>query len=374
MRVQRIIFSLTTFLGSALLFLVQPMAAKMLLPIFGGSPAVWTAAMLFFQVALLGGYAYAHFSNKVLKPHRQVWLHLALLVVAALTLPVSTHSQVFKSFESKATDSSQPALLVISLLALTVGAGYFIVSSGAPTLQRWFASTSDPQAKDPYFLYALSNAGSMVGLFAYPFIVEPRIGLAEQAKLWALGFQILIGLFVVCAVILIVEERKTKADEAVAEPVLDDKPVTWDQRRRWMFYAAIPSSLLLGATSYISSNIAPVPLIWVVPLATYLLTFILAFASKPLLKAGQIARFLPILVVPLAFTQCIEATEPLLMLAGFHVVVLLAAGWMCHSLLAEQRPSANHLTEFYLWLSVGGALGGLFNSLIAPHILSLIHI
>lgn len=363
MRVQRIFFSLATFIGSALLFLVQPMAAKMLLPIFGGSPAVWTAAMLFFQVALLGGYAYAHYSNLKFGPTRQRFIHLGLFVLALLTLPVTTGSSVFKRFESLATDSSQPALLVFGLLALTVGAGYFVVSSGAPVLQRWFATTDDPQAKDPYFLYALSNAGSMIGLFAYPFFIEPRFGLAEQAVLWRNGFAVLIAFFLISAFFV----KPAPKPEATTETV-DDQPITWDQRRRWMFYAAIPSSLLLGATSYISSNIAPVPLIWVVPLATYLLTFIFAFASKPVLNSRQIGRFLPLLIIPLAFTQCIEATEPLVLLASFHVVVLFAASWMCHANLAERRPSARHLTEFYLWLSVGGALGGLFNSLIAPHI------
>ena len=339
------------------------MAAKMLLPIFGGSPAVWTAAMLFFQVALLGGYAYAHFSNKGLGPKKQRFLHLGLIVLALLTLPVTTNSALFKSFESKAIETSQPALLVFSLLALTVGAGYFVVSSGSPVLQRWFATTDDPQAKDPYFMYALSNAGSLIGLFAYPFLIEPRFGLAEQAILWRNAFLFLAVLLVMCSFFV----RDAQPIESVEEPV-DEKPISWDQRRKWMFFAAVPSSLLLGATSYISSNIAPVPLIWVVPLATYLLTFILAFGSKPILKSNVLARILPILVIPLAFTQCIEATEPLILLATFHIIVLLVAGWMCHSLLAEQRPAATHLTEFYLWLSVGGALGGLFNSLIAPHI------
>ncbi|MBI1335062.1 MAG: hypothetical protein GC165_19540 [Armatimonadetes bacterium] len=365
MRVQRILFSLATFVGSALLFLVQPMAAKMLLPIFGGSPAVWTSAMLFFQVALLAGYAYAHYSNRHLGPKHQRYLHLVLLILAGLTLPVSRHSPVFKAFEEKAIGSAQPAPLVFALLLLSVGAGYFVVSSGAPVLQRWFATTDDPNAKDPYFMYALSNAGSMIGLFAYPFYFEPRFGLTDQAKIWRDGFVVLVALFAISAFFVKHRKPEDPVVESEAEP---ERPVTWEQRRRWVFYAAIPSSLLLGATSYISSNIAPVPLIWVVPLATYLLTFILAFASKPLLNARLIARFLPILVVPLAFTQCIEATEPLVLLASFHVIVLLATGWMCHSLLAEQRPSAHHLTEFYLWLSVGGALGGLFNSLIAPHI------
>jgi SAM-dependent methyltransferase len=362
-RAHRIFFSLATFVGSALLFLIQPMAAKMLLPVFGGSPAVWTAAMLFFQVALLAGYAFAHFSNLKLGPAKQKYVQVAILLLALLTLPVSNKSELFHSFEAKATETSQPALLVFGLLLMTVGAGYFIVSSGSPVLQRWFATTDDPNAKDPYFLYALSNVGSMVGLFAYPFFIERQFGLAEQAVLWRSGFLVLILLFGIC--VLLVKTAPKETVDNVPEP---PKPISWNQRSKWMFYAAVPSSLLLGATSYISSNIAPVPLIWVVPLAIYLLSFTFAFASKPLLKSSMLARILPILVVPLVFTQCIEATEPLVLLASFHVVILLVAGWMCHSLLAEQRPPATQLTEFYLWLSVGGAIGGLFNSLIAPHI------
>ncbi len=339
------------------------MAAKMLLPIFGGSPAVWTAAMLFFQVALLGGYAFAHFSNLYVGPAKQRYIQLGLLVLALLTLPVTTHSSLFKSFEARATETSQPALLVFALLLMTVGAGYFIVSSGSPVLQRWFATTKDPNAKDPYFLYALSNVGSMVGLFAYPFLIEPRFGLTEQAVLWRNGFLVLLALFAICS--FFTKNTHQEVSEVNPEP---PKPISWNQRSRWIFYAAVPSSLLLGATSYISSNIAPVPLIWIVPLAIYLLSFTFAFASKPILNSTQLARALPLLVVPLVFTQCIEATEPLVLLASFHVIILLVAGWMCHSRLAEQRPPSAQLTEFYLWLSVGGAIGGLFNSLIAPQI------
>jgi SAM-dependent methyltransferase len=359
-RAQRIFFSLATFVGSALLFLIQPMAAKMLLPVFGGSPAVWTAAMLFFQVALLAGYAFAHFSNLHLGPAKQRFLQIIVLLLALLTLPVTT---LFHSFEARATETSQPALLVFALLMMTVGAGYFIVSSGSPVLQRWFATTNDPNARDPYFLYALSNIGSLIGLFAYPFFIEPRFGLAQQAVLWKYGFLILIVLFAICT--FMVKGSTVEIGEEKLEP---PKSIGWSQRSKWVFYAAVPSSLLLGATSYISSNIAPVPLIWVVPLAIYLLSFTFAFASKPLLKSNHLARILPILVIPLVFTQCIEATEPLILLASFHVIILFIAGWMCHSLLAEHRPPASQLTEFYLWLSVGGAIGGLFNSLIAPHI------
>lgn len=337
------------------------MAAKLLLPIFGGAPGVWTAAMLFFQIALLGGYAYAHFSHLKLGASKQRFLQIGLFVLALLTLPVTTSSLVFDKAKNAATDAGQPALLVLGTLALTVGAGYFVVSTSSTVLQRWFATTDDPNAKDPYFMYALSNLGSMIGLFAYPFIIEPRFGLVEQATLWRTGFIILMILTLGCSFFV------------KAQPELEAKhksEITWKQRGFWVLLAAIPSSLLLGATSYISSNIAPIPLIWIVPLALYLLTFIFAFAKKPLVTSAQLSRYFPLILVPLVFIMCIEATEPIGTIAPIHLVVFFAAAWMCHSRLADSRPDAKDLTEFYMWLSVGGAVGGLFNSLVAPNIFS----
>jgi SAM-dependent methyltransferase len=360
----RVVFSLATFFGSTLLFLIQPMAAKMILPIFGGSPAVWTASMLFFQVALLGGYWYAHFSNSKWGPNRQKVFHVAFLVLTAIALPQLTKTSFVISLAGGLVNHPIPAVAVFLILGGTIGLGYLTVSSGSPVLQRWFATTSDPSAKDPYFLYAISNVGSMLGLFLYPFVIEPRIGLNQQISLWQTGFQIMVGLYLLSA--FFVKKPAQNLESEQVQPDSTQTSISWDQRRRWMLWAAVPTSMLLGATSYISSNVAPIPLIWVVPLATYLLTFILAFSGKPLFKSTELGRMLPILVIPLAFTMCIEATEPLTMIAGFHLLVLLVAAYMCHAKLAEDRPSANHLTEFYLWISVGGALGGLFNSILAP--------
>ncbi len=350
MTLARIVYSIAIFIGSALLFLIQPMAAKLLLPTFGGSPAVWTSAMLFFQVALLGGYAYAHYSNRLLDPARQRFVHLFLLVGAVVTLP----------FAVKVPDNATtgyPPLLVFLMLATTVGLSYFAISAGSPTLQRWFATTADPAAKDPYFLYAISNVGSMVGLFAYPFYIERHFKLGEQANLFRLGFIVMMVAMIIASVFI----KSQPKEEAQPLEKLDRKRLL-----RWILIAAAPSSLLLGVTNTISSNIAPIPLIWVVPLAAYLLSFIFAFASKPLVTGTQLARVLPLLVTPLAFTICIEATEPLVPLASLHIIVFLVAAWFCHALLSEDRPEAGHLTQFYLCMSIGGALGGFFNSIIAP--------
>ncbi len=349
MTLARIVYCLAIFVGSALLFLIQPMAAKLLLPTFGGSPGVWTAAMLFFQVALLGGYAYAHVSNQRLGASRQRWIHIGLLVLAAISLPFQTHPT--------ASPEGYPPLKVFLMLAATVGLAYFAVSAGSPTLQRWFSTTSDPAAKDPYFLYAVSNFGSMVGLFAYPFYVERHFRLAEQATLWRNGFLLMLVLFAASALFA----RKEPTVEAAERTQIPLK-----RRLRWLLIAALPSSLLLGVTNNVSSNIAPIPLIWVVPLAAYLLSFIFAFASKQVVDSTKLARILPLLVTPLAFTICIEATEPLAALASFHILVFFVAAWFCHALLAEDRPDGAESTQFYLWLSLGGAIGGFFNSVVAP--------
>jgi hypothetical protein len=346
----RIIYSFAIFVGSALLFLIQPMAAKLLLPTFGGSPAVWTSAMLFFQVALLGGYAYSHYSNRLLNPARQRFVHLLLLVGAVITLPFAVQ------VPENAT-TGYPPLLVFLMLATTVGLSYFAISAGSPTLQRWFATTADPAAKDPYFLYAISNVGSMVGLFAYPFYIERHFKLGEQAQLFRFGFIAMMVAMLVAAIFV----RPQPQEETAQAGRLERKRML-----RWILNAAAPSSLLLGVTNTISSNIAPIPLIWVVPLAAYLLSFIFAFASKRLVTAAQLSRILPLLVTPLAFTICIEATEPLLPLAILHISVFLIAAWFCHALLSEDRPDAGNLTQFYLCLSIGGALGGFFNSIVAP--------
>ena len=315
--------------------------------------------MLFFQTLLLGGYAYAHFSNKLLGPRKQRWVHLGILAVAALTLPFSNHSPFFEQIRRLAPQSPDPALLVLGALAGIVGLSFFATSSNSPVIQRWFATTTDPAAGNPYFLYAASNFGSMAGLVAYPFFFEPRFGLAEQSQLWKWGFYIMVGCLFVAALFV-------KPHEAVAEDAPKVDPVTNKQRVNWVALSAIPSSLLLGCTTYLTSNVAPVPLLWVAPLALYLITFMLAFATKPLLDSEKLTRVLPLLATPLIFPMVIEATEPLLALALLHLGTMFVGCWLCHARLAESKPSVTHITEFYLWLSVGGVVGGIFNSLVAP--------
>ncbi|HEY0866534.1 MAG TPA: fused MFS/spermidine synthase [Fimbriimonas sp.] len=362
----RALFTLTIFVGSFLLFLVQPMVAKMILPTFGGSPQVWNSAMLFFQLVLLLGYLYAHWAPKLLGKY-QPWVHLGLLAAAALTLPFAADNVVFRavqgSLSSPESDGTGPqALLVLFTLGGLVGLPFFVLSSGASLLQRWFSFTNDAHAKDPYFLYSASNVGSLLGLFAYPFLLEPRLVLPAQSRVWFYGYLVLLGLVALC-VAGVAKYVKVREADVPAVVSAEDQP---RPKLLWTLLAAVPSSLMLGVTTYLTSNVAPVPLLWVIPLALYLLTFIFAFARWGTGMLPTLARMLPLLVTPLAVAIILDAAQPIVMLGFFHLAVFFVAAWMCHSRLVSLRPEPRHLTEFYFYMALGGALGGAFNSLVAP--------
>lgn len=353
----RLLYTVAIFLSSALLFLVQPMVARIILPAYGGTAAVWTSSELFFQFVLLLGYGYAHFTSRKLGPRKQPWVHIPLMALALVTLPFATR------VATGAEGESTPVLRLLSQLTVMVGLSFFVVSAGAPLIQRWFADTRDPQAKDPYFLYSASNLGSMVALLAYPLLVEPRLKLADQTRLWLFGFVSLLLMMVLCAVAML----RTKAPEVEsADDVLVSAVPDISNRTRlkWLGLSAVPSSLLLGVTAYVSTNIAPIPLLWVVPLAIYLLTFILAFKSKPWLTSKPLGRAAGMAIPALMVAIVMEAFDP--KLAAVHLAVFFLVAWMCHAKLSESRPSAKHLTEFYFYMSLGGVLGGAFNALLAP--------
>jgi hypothetical protein len=368
---QRALFVFTIFLSSSLLFLVQPLIARMILPAFGGSPAVWTGSMVFFQAFLLLGYAYAHFSTKYLGVARQSGVHILLLVAGSLTLPFLLPKG------SGAIGTENPTWGVLVTLALMVGPTFFAISAGAPLIQRWFSTTQDKDAKDPYFLYGASNLGSMLALLSYPFIVEPNMFLTAQTLMWKYGYLALCGTMAICALVIRFQKRPVAGSEISmtpanieVDPPTDsvDRPLTWRDRGLWIALSAVPSSLLLGVTAFLSTNIAPVPLLWVVPLSIYLLTFILAFAKRPLLSPRVLGRAAPLLVTPLALMVILGSDKPLVPIAAFHLIAFFVLAWMCHARLHETRPGAQHLTEFYMWLSVGGVLGGIFNAIVAPAI------
>jgi hypothetical protein len=365
-------FIFTVFLSATLLFSVQPMVAKTLLPVFGGSSSVWTTCMLFYQTVLLLGYLYAHFVMKHVSRRAQLFGHIAMLIVALIA------GILFDTPEAPRDASAFPVPWLILQLALVSGLPFFMISSAGPLVQGWFARTGHARSHDPYFLYAASNAGSFLGLLAYPFVIEPMLGLDVQRSFWLGGFAV----FIVMSFGAIMMTRKGAHDdphappaEVLAPPVDEEetqsveRPITWSRRLRWTFYAFVPSSMLLGVTSHITIDVASFPLLWVLPLAVYLMTMIVAFA----VDAGKFVEIIrrPMVISVIGATVLVLAAEaqtyaPLPALVAVQLILLGLVGLTGHGLLAKDRPGAVHLTEFYLIMSVGGALGGMFNGIVAP--------
>ncbi|MCI0642298.1 MAG: hypothetical protein L0Y72_24960 [Gemmataceae bacterium] len=419
-------FAVTLFVSAFLLFLVQPMIGKMILPKLGGTPQVWNTCMVFFQTALLIGYSYTHFVSTRLTLRRQLVLHGIMLAVPLLFLFPSPFNVVGWTPPA----GINPIWETLRLLAFVVGVPFLIVSTSAPLLQKWFASTGHSAASDPYFLYGASNLGSLLSLLAYPLFVEPMIALQGQALTWAVAYVVLAGLVIGCALMVwksappVVQLAGLPAEDLVLPPQAREetpppsapqtavkagpapsvaktgftrkkglkvpgKPsapaplptpdisqprtdeVTWLRRIRWILLAFAPSSLMLGVTSYVSVDVSPFPLLWVIPLSLYLLSFILVFAKWPIPWVGtphSVMLFLqPFLLCALAYFVLSRRFDvfwaTFVSFSGFFVVALV-----CHGEMARDRPQTKHLTEFFLLMSVGGALGGWFNALIAPTI------
>ncbi|HEY7654772.1 MAG TPA: hypothetical protein VIG07_18290 [Methylomirabilota bacterium] len=369
-----LLYAITLFVSATLLFVMQPMVGKMILPLLGGTPAVWSTCMVFFQAALLGGYAYAHASTAWLRLSRQVMLHLVVLALPFVVLPLAVNPRLLRGGEAN------PVLDVLTLLSVSVGLPFLVVSASAPLLQRWFTHTGHPAARDPYFLYAASNLGSMLALLGYPTLVEPRLHVQgsswlTQTALWSIGYAGLAGLTLLCALTLWRRPARAAAasNAPPSTPSADPAPpastierVTWARRLSWIALAFVPSSLLLGVTTYITTDLAAVPLLWVLPLAIYLLTFILAFGRWPLrLHRIVVSATLP-LVLLVIFLMVSALPERIWVTVLWHFFLLFVIALACHGALALDRPTPRHLTEFYLLISVGGVLGGLFNALVAP--------
>jgi len=354
------IFAFTLLLSAALLFSVQPMFSKMILPLLGGTPQVWNTAMLFFQICLLGGYAYAHGTSRFLSMRVQAIVHVVLLIMFIGVLP-------FVISEGWAPPTEQdPTLWQLSLMAMTVGGPFFVLSGSAPMLQRWFAGSEHPDADNPYFLYGASNLGSMSSLLLYPVLFEPLMTLNEQSTGWMYGYFALIACTIISALLIwktsgASKKEYKKEDDSVHK-------ITWNQRFSWLLLAFIPSSLMLGVTTFITTDISSVPLLWILPLAIYVGTFILVFARKTILKNKHIHVGFDLALIVLIF-QLIAMyyghLEPLALIA-LHMILFFFAAMICHTALAKTRPHVAHLTEFYLIMSLGGALGGFFNAIIAP--------
>jgi hypothetical protein len=356
------------FVGATLLFVVQPMVAKMIVPLLGGTPAVWSTCMVFFQAVLLGGYAYAHAIAAWLGVRRQMLLHLILLALPLGVLPLTVNPALLRG------GGANPVLDVLLLLSVSVGLPFLAVSATAPLIQKWFTLTSHPAARDPYFLYAASNFGSMLALLGYPIFIEPRLhlrgdGWLTQTRLWSVGY-VALAVLIACCVLTLwrrasdpVGGEPDRGAETGAPP---EPPPSWTRYLRWIALAFVPSSLLLGATTYITTDLAAVPLLWVLPLVIYLLTFILAFGRWPThLHRLVVAATAPIVLV-VFFLILSDFKQRIWMTVLWHFLLLFVAALACHGELALTRPSSRHLTQFYLLLSLGGVLGGLFNALIAP--------
>ena len=362
-------YSLTLFMSAFLLFVVQPMVGKMVLPLYGGTSAVWNTCMVFFQTMLLLGYAYAHISVKWLGPRLQPIAHFCLLFLPILVLPILITQDILPSAES------DPVLWLLRKLFVTVGLPFFVLSSSAPLLQRWFSETMHPSSNDPYFLYAASNAGSLLGLLGYPIIIEPFLSLTEQSLFWSIGYRLLIIMIVICWIFLWrsyapQNDNGNGSDGRKTLQAADQ--IALKQRLFWIFAAFIPSSLMLSVTSYITTNIAAVPLLWIVPFALYLLTFVMVFARTQLLSHLWLSRIIPFIIIPAApfFFYSIKGGD--LLLIPIHLLVFSVIAMVCHGELARSRPATRNLTEFYLLMSLGGVLGGLFNALAAPVIFNRI--
>jgi hypothetical protein len=355
------LFVATTFTASALLFVVQPLFAKMALPQLGGSPAVWNTCVLFFQAALLLAYLYAHLTVRWLGARVQAVSHIALLLLPLMVLPVAVPA-------GGPPQDGSPTWWLLGMMTGRIGLPFFAVATMAPLVQRWFAILPLKTAADPYFLYAASNLGSMLALLAFPFVVEPAYGGRVQARGWTGGYLLLIALAAACAG---TAWRYGGPLMARSSGPAAGTAVTGRQRAWWVLLSFVPSSLMLGVTTHISTDLAAVPLLWIVPLCLYLATFILAFSSRQWIPTGLFARAFPVLALAAVASIVLRVGSPYLIL--LHLAAFFACAMVCHGRLARSRPAAIHLTEFYLWLSAGGVLGGIFNTLVAPHIFDGIH-
>ena len=354
-----IAWAATLFLSAALLLVVQPMVSRAVLPLLGGGAAVWTTCMLFFQVALLLGYLHAHAGPRLLGLRRHAAIHVALLAASLLLLPLDVSS-------AGMPDGAAPVPWLLALLAASVGIPFVLVATTGPLLQRWFAESGHPSAGNPYFLYSASNAGSLLALLAYPVLVEPLLPLATQRAAWSAGYAILAAAVLACALLL---RRSARIPTAAAVP--SDVPALVAHTApaspiRWVVYAFIPSGLMLGVTTHVTTDIAPVPLLWVVPLALYLLSFVLAFARRPRPPHAFWVRIQPLLLAVTAVGLFFGERFVVPAFIPFHLLAFFVTAMVCHGELVRLAPPPARLTEFYLLISVGGALGGFFCAVVAP--------
>ena len=357
-RVTPLLFAVAIFTSASLVFVVQPMVTKLVLPMLGGSPSVWNTAMVFFQTALLAGYGYAHLLQRLPSMRAQMAVHLGILALAALFLPLSISGAL--------GDPSPEAPIgwLLATLALSVGAPFAVLSATAPLLQAWYARVRAGYAdgKNPYVLYAASNLGSFLALLAYPILIEPLATLSGQRVGWTGGYAVFMLMVVALAA---VAWKRDRAGIAPVEPLEKSPPIAWREKLILVLLAAAPSSLMLGVTAHLSTDVASAPFLWVVPLALYLLTFVIAFQNRPIIPL-PITLVLSAAVGLACITFTAFRTGDWLQMFGLHLAAFFLLTLMCHQRLAERRPPPYRLTEFYLLMSLGGVIGGAFTALLAP--------
>ncbi|MCZ6620029.1 MAG: hypothetical protein O7E57_18075, partial [Gammaproteobacteria bacterium] len=352
-----IAFACAVFTSAFLVFQVQPVLARFILPWFGGSPAVWTTCMLFFQVGLLCGYAYAHLLASRVALAKQPYVHLTLVVVSMLTLPITPE-------QTGVITAQAPTLDILLLLAGAVGFPFVMLSASAPLLQHWFANVHP--GRSPFRLYALSNLGSLVALLGYPIVVEPAITLATQTFAWSAGYVVFAAVSLWCAWPILSKRLDKPAERDNATP---SAPATWSERVIWTLLAACGSIVLLATTNQMCQDVAVIPFLWVLPLSLYLVTFIICFERDSWYLRSL---WIPILtlsvgaLVVLLHQDYIDDEMSLAYQIAIYTSAMFACCMVCHGEMVRRRPEATQLTTFYLYLAFGGALGGVFVSIIAP--------
>ncbi|HEY9217195.1 MAG TPA: fused MFS/spermidine synthase [Phenylobacterium sp.] len=359
------LFAVTVFASAGLVFMVQPMVGKLVLPLLGGSPSVWNTSIAFFQTALLVGYGYAHMLQRISSVRTQVLVHGAALVVAGLVLPLHV-SGLFGE-----PSSTQPALWLLGVLAVSIGPPFAMLSATAPLVQAWHARVFRAEGgPEPYVLYAASNLGSLIALLAYPIAVEPTMTLQGQRYGWSLVY-LLFVLLMAALGYLVSRAQVSEASGEVPEETAAQS-VGWRRRLAWLGLAAIPSSLMLGVTTHLATDVASAPFLWVVPLALYLTTFIIAFSERPAIPP-RLALLLQALTVAACAVLLPFKTANLLLQLVVHLAAFFFTALVCHQRLVSLRPAPARLTEFYFWMSLGGVVGGGFNAFVAPVIFTQVY-
>jgi hypothetical protein len=357
-----VLFTFSMFLSATLLFLVEPMLAKMILPMLGGTPAVWNTCLVFYQAMLLAGYLYAHAAMKWFGRRTQIAVHMAIVLSPFLILSILP-LHLPPGWEPPA--QANPVPWLFALLFVSVGLPFFALAASTPILQRWYADSGSMQAADPYFLYAASNAGSLVGLLAYPLLLEPMLRLTRQSHLWTFGYMLFVALTLTCGLLTWSgrSANATNANESIEET---DSKERWLQRLRWVALAFVPSSLMMGVTTALTTEVPAIPLFWILPLAIYLISFVLVFAKHPPIPHKWLVERMPFLILIALFPSVSHTELSFGVLLILYLLVLFGVAMVCHGELAGNRPGVSRLTEFYLWISIGGVAGGIFNALVAP--------